>query len=443
MGLVFALALMALVLSFALGYGTSGTVAEWLARAGGGDSMDDDGDGPRRARPAGLWQTARGADGTSEPMAEDLQAMAELETLGYLSGYEPASGLENVTVYLPELAHDGLNLHSSGNLPEALLMDMDGRILHRWAYPFRDAFPEHPADRIVFGMAYWRRVHLFENGDLLAIFEGYGLIKLDRDSNLLWAKAGRFHHDLFVAEDGTISTLVRRAEIVPRLHEEEYVLLDYVTILDPQGDLVRHIPLLEAFERSPYAPLLDFAPDSGDIFHTNTIEVLDGSHAHLGPAFATGNILLSIREMNVVAILDPRDETIVWALSGQWDMQHQPTMLDNSRMLVFDNLGHRGMSKVIEIDPLTQRIHWAYRGTPENGFSSPSGGSNQRLANGNTLITESEAGRAFEVSPNGTIVWEFHNLARAGENSELVANLCEVIRVDRGFTSGWLDVSDG
>ena len=31
----------------------------------------------------------------------------------------------------------------------------------------------------------------------------------------------------------------------------------------------------------------------------------------------------------------------------------------------------------------------------------------QRLANGNTLITESVNGRAFEVTADGRIVWEF------------------------------------
>jgi len=151
--------------------------------------------------------------------------------------------------------------------------------------------------------------------------------------------------------------------------------------------------------------------------------------------------LLSMREMNVIAILDVEQKSIVWALSGQWTRQHQPTMLDNGHLLLFDNRGHRGMSKVIELDPFTQEIAWAYEGTPENGFSSPSGGTSQRLANDNTLITESESGRAFEVTPDGRIVWEYHNLARAGENNELVANLCEVLRLERDVSRSWLSTS--
>ena len=45
---------------------------------------------------------------------------------------------------------------------------------------------------------------------------------------------------------------------------------------------------------------------------------------------------------------------------------------------------------------------------PEAFFSEWRGGA-QRFDNGNTLITESETGRAFEVTADGEIVWEFWN----------------------------------
>jgi hypothetical protein len=36
-------------------------------------------------------------------------------------------------------------------------------------------------------------------------------------------------------------------------------------------------------------------------------------------------------------------------------------------------------------------------------------GKHQRLPNGNVLIAESGQGRAFEVTPEGKIVWEYIN----------------------------------
>jgi len=201
------------------------------------------------------------------------------------------------------------------------------------------------------------------------------------------------------------------------------------------------VSLLEAFERSSYASFLDKMPKFGDLFHTNTIEVMDGSLADRSPIFKKGNILISLPTTNVIAIVDMEQEKVVWALSGQWIGQHQPTLLDNGNILLLDNHGHYGMSKVIEMDPFTQEIVWAYEGTPENGFYTAAIGSNQRLPNGNTLITESCRGRAFEVTPEKQIVWKFYNPSRAGEKNELIATLFEVVRLDPDFPTDWLSAS--
>ena len=385
----------------------------------------------------GLWRKAKPSHGATE---EDK--LKQLAAIGYLAGYEPATDLANVTRYLSGQAYDGLNLHTSGHAQEALLSDMEGNVLHRWSYEFREAFPNHPEAETRSGMSYWRRVHLFENGDLLAIYEGYGLIKLDRDSNLIWAKDCGCHHDLYVEESGRIHVLTREPKIVPRIHAVEPVLLDFVVVMSSEGEELDRISVLEAFEDSSYASFLLHAPPYGDLLHTNTIERLSGSMADRLPAFKEGNLLLSVREMDVIAVLDPNLRKIVWALAGQWRRQHQPTVLENGRILLLDNRGHHEMSKVIELDPLTQEILWAYEVDEKNGFSTRTGGSNQRLPNGNTLVTESDSGRAFELTSAKKIVWEYYNQARAGENDELVANLCEVQRLSPEFPVDWIREMD-
>ena len=88
-------------------------------------------------------------------------------------------------------------------------------------------------------------------------------------------------------------------------------------------------------------------------------------------------------------------------------MQHEPSALDNGNILIFDNRGDNGDSRVVEFDPLTNKSEWVFTGSDERRFYTETCGTCQRLPNGNTLITESEAGRAFEVSPNKLIVWEF------------------------------------
>ena len=96
---------------------------------------------------------------------------------------------------------------------------------------------------------------------------------------------------------------------------------------------------------------------------------------------------------------------------------------------------------MLEYDPATMRKVWEFRGSAEQPFYSKALGTAERLQNGNTLISESDYGRAFEVTPDGTIAWEFHNPQRAGEDDRFVAALPEVIRVRSEFTADWLTPS--
>lgn len=379
---------------------------------------------PERTK-TGLFHAAPD-EGTADPVDDAMAAAADTP---YHRGVRPAPVASGVLRYDPDRAYDGVNLVLSAHGPEASLRDMKGQVLHTWRYDFLDVWPE-PLRFYEWSphKTTWRRVHVFPNGDLLAIFEGIGMIKLDKDSNLLWAHKGRCHHDMFVAEDGTITTLSRDTIRVPGL--EGPILEDFVLVLSAEGEPLREVSLIDAFRNSQYAELLRTVPPMADIFHTNTVEVLDGRLAERIPAFAAGNVLVSVRNIDTIAVVDLRVPRVEWALTGMWHLQHQPTVLDDGHMLLFDNLGHDGASKVIEFDPLTQEIVWSYANSPETPFDSPHSGSCQRLPNGNTLITESVSGRAFEVTRAGEIVWELVNPHRAGEADELVAVLFEVLRFD-------------
>ena len=75
-------------------------------------------------------------------------------------------------------------------------------------------------------------------------------------------------------------------------------------------------------------------------------------------------------------------------------------------------------------------IVWQYAGTAEWPFESLIRASQQRLANGNTLITESSGGRILEVTPAGEIVWQFVNPVRGGEDNDRLPIICWAQRLD-------------
>jgi hypothetical protein len=374
-----------------------------------------------------IWQPLR------QPADDSLDARrrsaSEVESLPYLQGYKRAGGEGGVTLNLSGEASPGVSLYLSGHAPEARLIDMNGAVLHEWRRTFRDAFPSAtiPPDRQE-ESTFWRRVHLCPNGDVIAIFQGLGIIRIDKDSKLLWAVSGGFHHALDVDTEGRIYALEGEWKKLPRISREGPLMEDFVSVLDKDGRRLAHISLLRSFERSDYASALARMETPGDVFHTNAIRVLDGSLEKRAAIFKKGNLLLSCLGLNSIAVVDPGEAKVVWALSGMWHGLHEPVLLPSGRMLVFDNRGQAGDSRVLEFDPFTQVIAWRYAGSPALPLSSWKAGTSSRLPNGNTLITESTAGRALEVTPEGKLVWEFMNPFRAGERHELIATLYDMRR---------------
>jgi len=391
--------------------------------------------------PPGRWLPLRARQKPPELTEEQKEEIQRLESIGYLGGHHPAPDNTGVTLYDSERAQPGHNLYTSGHFPGAILMDMEGRVLHVWQCEFLDAFPGREDILELDRSNRWRNVHLFDNGDVLGIYEGLGLVKLDRDSNILWTHQGNQHHDLKVADDGRIFVLSREANIVRWLNKSDPILEDFLTIMDADGNVLRRFSLLNALKKSRFSNVVKASgmDKRGDIFHTNAVEILDGSLADRIPAFKAGNVLTSFRNIDTIAVVDMELEEVVWMQFGLWLAQHDPTPLPNGNLLVFDNRGHHGQSKVVEYDPTSMDVAWLYAGDRDNVFFSGAGGANQRLANGNTLITETDYGRAFEVTPSGEIVWEYLNPARAGENGGLIASIFEMRRLPEDHPLDWLE----
>jgi len=385
---------------------------------------------------SGRWKKPR----WSQSLEDKIEG---LEGIGYAGGTEEAGELSNVTIHNREQAFAGLNLFVSGHAPEALLMDMEGEVLHRWRYSYSSVVEDDSVAEMERGVYrdFWRRAHLFENGDLLAIFEGHALIKLDAKSNLLWTWRDRAHHDLQVDDRGHVWVLTRKASIVPRINAEEPILVDFIAELDASGEELRRISVLEAFEESEFTDALESMQSEGDILHTNTLELVDERLSDQLSGVEPGDLLISCLFTNAIAIVSVESGKVVWAMRSTWKWQHQPTALDNGHILLLDNKGGRpqsGRSRVIEFNPVTGERIWAYTGTPADRFFTNTCGSCQRLPNGNTLITESDNGRALEVTSRSEVVWEFLNPFRSGKEGRLVATLFEVIRLPPDFPRDWM-----
>jgi len=315
-----------------------------------------------------------------------MESLSKLTTLPYLQGYHAPKEKKGVTIYDKARAYEGLNLFCSGHAPKVYLMTMDGKILHEWGIQFEEVWPNPlPFFASEEHKEFIRKAYLYSNGDLLAIFAYIGLIKLDKDSNLLWSHLGQNHHDIDIAKNGYIftlgaedHTLLEMRQKYPQIRLDGLIRDDYISVLTPTGDEIRRISVFHAFYDSDYASYLDFTEKKGDIFHTNTIDIIPESAAQRYPMFEAGDMLISLRNINTIAVIDSEKGTVKWALSGMWRHQHQSVLLDNGNILLLDNQGGNrhfffkfDRSRVIEINPFTQEIVWQYGEGMKTIFSLP------------------------------------------------------------------------
>ncbi len=303
-----------------------------------------------------------------------------------------------------------MNFFSTLGSGDAFLIDREGHSRWRWSLQrYFDRSELKAADDFGFP-------HLFPNGDVLAYVAEKALYKLDKQSNVVWKYPARVHHDAFVAADGRIWTLRHVFQKVPAIDPRYMSQIDEIDVLSPDGKLERTISLLELLEKSPYAFLLPRTAGlplprdttTVDVFHANHVEVFDGSLEDRSELYRRGNFLVSMRNIDSVAIVDGSTLRVLW-LWGPTNLtlQHHSTILASGNILLFDN-GTK-ISAVVEVDPRSNAVVWRY--APEKEFFSYIRGACQRLPNGDTLVTLSMPGYALEVTPAGKTVWKFANPA--------------------------------
>jgi hypothetical protein len=376
---------------------------------------------------------------------EQQELIEQLDAIGYAAGTQEAPDLEGVTRHDRNRAWPGINLVISGHAPEAFLIDMEGRVVHRWGSWYWRDHMEIPSARAKAGR-FWRRALPLENGDLLAIHERLGLLRLDRNSNVLWALPNYAHHEVQELPNGDLVMLACTVRLIPEIHPTVPVVDELITRVSADGHTLDIFSIFDCIlaADTPLQWVRELLwGKSGDALHANTLFVLDRSLEHLAPEFKQGRILTSFRNIDTIALIDPVQRKLVWAYKGDFRQQHDPRILPNDHLLLFDNQGRPGRSSVQEYDLRNMTLTWIFRGTETNPFYSHTCGAARRLPNGNTLIAETDNGRAFELTPQGEIVWEFYNPFRAGENDEYIASLFDLVRLPSDFAQGWARFPQG
>jgi hypothetical protein len=377
---------------------------------------------------------------TQKEMVQQLQA------LGYMTGVNKAEKPGGGVVRDATKAFPGYGLYVSGHGLEAILIDTNGTALHRWTLPAEGIWK-----RTENLPSYFRRAHLWENGDLMVIVEGVGIVKMDKRSRILWKEENGAHHDFQVTANGDIYLLTREPHVVPTLDASRPFFEDYFTVLGPDGHEILKKSALEMLLASPQKgsvgrpdsrlpPYLKRDVDRGDLLHLNTLELVPADSAAV-PWLKKGTIITSSPYLCSLMAFDLEHDALTWFYKKDFTGQHEPRLLANGDILFFDNHNDTKRSKVVELDPKTGATVWEYDGAPDNRFYSQCCSTARRLPNGDTQIVITDMGKVIEVTPDKRIVWEFDNPHRTGERNELVASIFDMVRLPADFPIGWADES--
>lgn len=392
----------------------------WSAPGCAGDSDD-----------AAVRGTGAPLAATAEPQIRGTPT-SELRHLGYSGWDEPSDArAEGVTRYSQAKASAWPRVWADDR-STVHIVHPDGRSLRSIAVPGRT--------QVEFA-------RVLEGGRILCLSVDEGLTLLEPDGTLAWSIDMPAHHDVTVVPDGRAPGSRLFACLTHRPHEYSgrQVRFDEVVCVDESTGRVcvdesapvwdsfaAREQVMDALDRGSHP--LDTAVESRqdrtvyDYFHANAI-AFDGPET----------MLLCLRNVDAIVALKVSSGAIAWSFGpGVLDWPHAPSLVDidgERRVLLFDNGKHRGWSRVLEFDPVRGVITWAWPSEPPAGEGSllwsDVRGFAQRLPGGNTLVTESERGRALEVTREGDQVWEFHNPEfRSGESGRERRRMYRVMAID-------------
>lgn len=291
-----------------------------------------------------------------------------------------------------------------------ILLDPDGKVMNVWNvtqegnpwsnYPDENVFPH--------GFV------ILKDGSIITAFDESSILtRYDYCGNELWRVPGNFHHSIEIGEDNTIWTWGSpEGEVIIGNNVHQVRVSD--------GETLQRFSIYDMIEANLDIDVfglrqLDdkdgstWVSGGGGAFHQNDVDPLLPEFADAYPAFEAGDLLLSLRSINLILVVEPETQKIKWWRVGLTRRQHDPDWNNRGTISVFDNNMHRGHSRIVEIDPETMDYRTVVAGE-DYDFYSWHRGKHQELPTGHMLVTSAAQGRAFEVAPDGQITFDFLNL---------------------------------
>jgi hypothetical protein len=328
---------------------------------------------------------------------------------------------------------------------QARLVSRDGSVIGKWSLNFFEHFPDQSARPCKIKSPLYVDIHgahLTPKGELVANYEYCGTVKVDHCGNLLWRLEEITHHSLTKAQAGGYwiigreewQTSEQRNRFPPfsAVAGTTKILEDVLLKVSDEGEILERVSIPQLLYDSGLEALLtasgdDFTTTGGsarnELVHTNKIAELSEELSDSFPLFSAGDLALSLRELNLVLVIDGATRRVKWHQTGPWLRQHDPEFRPDGRLSIFNNnvykTAYNGsytrpdaplVTNILAIDPVTGETEIIYGQRPGQEMLSVIRGQHELLPGGGMIITEFDAGRVLEVDADGNLVWEYVNL---------------------------------
>jgi hypothetical protein len=315
----------------------------------------------------------------------------------------------------------------------AWVTDRAGKVVHAWEVDLDELWsgltgvsgPVSHLSLYPVGMA------LGADGSLVVSFQGretypvhIGIAKVDRTGRILWKRFDRSHHWITMDEEGRIytpfSTGVRLKHIagtaVDVTCKSGVSTSDGIRVLSAEGKPLREMPIIDAFLRAGLGGKFYSLRDGCNLTHLNAIALVTPGVAAAIPGTRAGDLLVSLRETNTVALLDGASGAVKYAVSDRTAAQHAPEFLPDGTVLVFDNLGGDralGGSRVVRLDLVRRTAQTVFPkgGEPMLPVRSKTAGDIDVSPDGRrALVSITHQGRIVEIDvASGKPLWTYDN----------------------------------
>lgn len=340
---------------------------------------------------------------------------------------------DGAKTFAPDRVRPALTLVAShwkqdGWMPGLKLIKRDGSTVHEWQVDPTDLFPDsvdrRPRRDVAFERRHIHGFHLFENGDVLLNVEYAGTVRIDACSRPVWRRSTGGHHSIAEGEDavfwvpGSTHARAPKSERFPRGYPglDDPIFHDLILRVSETGSILDTIPVLDLlYENGLENHLLKAShSDVHDLTHLNDVEPLPPRLAGAFPGFEAGDLLVSLRNLDLVFVFDPDTREVRWHTSHYTIQQHDPDFLPGGRIGIFDNRRDGtergtmlGGTRIVALNPQSDSVNVVFPRAGSGSFYTPIMGNWEALESGNLLLTESLAGRIVEVAPDGSYVWQW------------------------------------